>query len=222
VSVKTDDKEFTFPEGIPGSPDNWDFYTDNLWIADILQPGEPICLFDVTRDREELNFPHFSPGMRYNVEYKNGTCCEKSSANVSITYSNDSKNAFGVQLNLSGFVNSLKHIINDNKYVVVRARSSKETNTMIGLNFLSDEGKNFGANIELTKEWKDIEIPLSSFKSCSALILPSSYPLFLTEIWNSTADNNESFKDLNKIEFIQIICGKPETGFEIESIYLKK
>ena len=222
IAVKTDDKEFTFPQGVPGSPDNWDFYSDNLWSVDILQPGEPICLFDVTRDREDFIFPHFSPGMRYNVEYKNGTCCEKSSANVSITYSNDYKNAFGVQLNLSGFVNSLKHIINDNKYVVVRARSSKETNTMIGLNFLSDEGKNFGANIELTKEWKDIEIPLSSFKSCSALILPSSYPLFLPEIWNSTADNNESFKDLNKIEFIQIICGKPETGFEIESIYLKK
>jgi hypothetical protein len=231
VAVKTDDKEFTFPEGIPGSPDNWDFYTDNLWSADIWQPGESICLFDVTRDREDFIFPHFSPGMRYNIEYKNGTCCEKSSANVSITYSNDYKNAFGVQLNISGFMNSFKQIIDDFKYVVVRARSSKERNTMIGLNLLSDEGKNFGTNIELTKEWKDIEIPLSSFKSCSALILPSSYPLFLPAVWNSTADDKGTLKDLKKSAFIQIICGRPETGssdgksetgFEIESIYLKK
>jgi hypothetical protein len=128
-------------------------------------------------------------------------------------------------------VNSFNQIRDDYKYVVVRARSSKERNTMIGVNLLSGEGKNFGTNIELTKEWKDIEIPLSSFKSLSVLILPSSYPLFLPEIWNSTGDDKGTLNDLKKSEFIQITCDKPETGssngksetgFEIESIYLKK
>jgi hypothetical protein len=38
----------------------------------------------------------------------------------------------------------------------------------------------------------------------------------------TTSDDDELFKDLSKIEFIQIICTKPGTGFEIESVYLKK
>jgi hypothetical protein len=230
VSVKSDNKEFTFPGGIPGSPDNWDFYSEDLWNTDVLQTDSTISLLDVSRDREDFVFPHFSPLMRYNIEYKNGTCA-KSFASVGITYLANNKIPFGLQLNISGLVNSLKNTVNEYKYVVIRVRSIKESNTTIGLNFLSEDGKNFGAEIELTKEFRDIELPLASFKSCSALVLPASYPLFLPGIWNPVNDNNETFKDFSKTGSIQIICGnqktkspdgKSETGFEIESVCLKK
>jgi hypothetical protein len=230
VSFKLNNKEYTFPGGIPGSPGNWDFYSEDLWNTDILQPGELISLLDVTRDRGDFVFPHFNPLMRYNIEYKNGPW-KKSSVSVGITYSKNNIIPFGLQLNVSGLVHSLKNIVNEYKYVVIRARSIKESNTTIGLNFLSEEGKNFGAEIELTNEWKDIEVPLSSFKSCSALVLPASYPSFLPEIWNSAVEDKKPFKDVNMTGSIQITCGnqnskssdeKSETGFEIESVWLKK
>jgi len=222
VSVKTDDQVYTFPSEIKASPDNWDFYTDILWNTEVLKFGETICLFDASRDKEDFVFPHFSPDLRYNLNYQNGTCCGNSSLSVGVTYSKENKNGFAVQLSIAG-INSMKSIMNEYGYVIVRARSVNETK--IGLNFLSEDGKNFGAALELSKEWKDIELPVTSFRPQSALILPSSYPLFLSGIWKSTGCNENSFKDFSKLQFIQITCDKQETessNFEIESIYIKK
>jgi hypothetical protein len=223
VAVKTNAAEFTFPEGIQGIPDNWDFYTDKLWSTDILQQGESVPLFDVTRDREDFVFPHYKPGMKYNIEYKNGTCCDKSSLSVGLTYSPGIKTVYTVQLNVSGIINSLKDIVNEYSTVIVRARS--ENKSMAGFDFVLDDGRSFNSEIQLTKEWMDISLPVASFRQYRMMILPSSYPLFLPDLLDTKGKDKLSINDLCKIQFIQINCPGQDTilsNIEIESIYLKK
>ena len=91
-----------------------------------------------------------------------------------------------------------------------------------------DGGSYNSGIINLTNEWRDIEIPLSSFKPGTSLILPFSYPQFLPKFWENDGPQKINIGNLN---FIQIISDKSdsvqngdkyENGFEIESIILKK
>lgn len=132
-----------------------------------------------------------------------------------------------MQLNVSELLKSFDKSINDYNYIVLKGRSISDSNSINDINFLTLDGKNYGPNVELKKNWQEIRIPITSFKASSSLILPFSYPHFLTKIWNPDEKNESKEINLKNLNFMQIICpqavnAKSETGFEIESIILEK
>lgn len=231
VAVKAGDKKYTFPGRILSSPDDWDFRIDDPWTVLTSKQWENINLFSVSRDKGDLVFPHFSFGMRYNVDYKMGSDGDKISLSVKVNFSAENKILFGMQLSVAKKIKSVCPERNDYNYIVLRARSNQDTISKIRLNLLTDDGRNYTTSRDLNKDWMDVEIPISAFKIGDALLLPSSYPLFLPKIWYSPNGGDNSVLNPFAISAIQIVCdkagtevksGKLETGFEIESIYLTK
>jgi hypothetical protein len=230
VSVETGGKVYTFPGGEQISPESWDYTADELWKIKTIDPEEPLALFDVSRDRRDFIFPQYSKSMRYLPEYKNGSGNENKSLSVNISFTEENNIPFGLQLNVSGLIKSFNSQLNNYQKFVVRARSTQNAGTTIRLILLTGEGINYSAAIELKNNWQDIEIPFNQFKNNYALILPFSYPQFLPKIWDGKDTANAGYLSPGKIEYVQIVCdkssakinnGKMETGFEIESIYLK-
>lgn len=223
VSVKTGNKVVTFPGGINGSPNDWDFRIDNPWKVVINQPGESINLFSALHDRKDLLFPHYSKTMQYDVNYKSGSDGNSTSLAVKVRYSDENRISFGVQLAVDEKVKLLCDGQNDYRYIVIRGRSNQDTTSTIKLILLMEDGRSFASNVELQTKWQEIMIPLSKFKIGSSLVLPNSYPLFLPRITESVSENKSI--NLFALRVLQIVCDndmkeKTETGFEIESIYL--
>ncbi|OIO23938.1 MAG: hypothetical protein AUJ54_00550 [Ignavibacteria bacterium CG1_02_37_35] len=223
VSIKTENKYVTFPGGINGSPNDWDFRTDIPWKVLINKPGENINLFSASHDRKDLLFPHYSKTMQYDVTYKSGSDGNTASLAVKVRYSDENKIPFGVQLAVDEKVKSVCDEQNDFSYIVIRGRSNQNITSSVKLNLLTDDGRSFTSNVELQTQWQEIVVPLPTFKVGSSLVLPNSYPLFLPDVRESSSER----KELNpfNLSAIQIVCDsktkeKLETGFEIESIYL--
>jgi len=216
VSVKTGNKVETFPGGINGSPNEWDFRIDNPWKI-------VINLFSAGQDRRDFLFPHYSKTMQYDVNFKSGRDGNSTSLAVKVRYSDGNEIPFGVQLAVDEKVKSIVNEQNDYRSIVVRGRSNQDITSTIKLNLLMDDGRSFTSDVELQPRWEEIVIPLEKFVDGNSLVLPNSYPLFLPRVRESLRDA----KELNPFDLsaIQIVCDsnmkeKTETGFEIESIYL--
>lgn len=223
LSVKTGNKIVTFPGGITGSPNEWDFRIDNPWKIVISKPGANINLFSAVCDRKDLLFPHYSKTMQYDVNYKSGRDGNATSLAVKVRYSDGNELPFGVQLAVDEKVNSIVSEQNDYRSIVVRGQSNQNTTSSVKLNLLMNDGSSYTSVVELQTQWEEIVIPLEKFVNGNSLVLPNSYPLFFPRVRESLSDA----KELNPFDIsaIQIVCEdkmneKKETGFEIESIYL--
>ena len=231
VAVSTGDSSVIFPGGTRGVPGSWDFSPDNVWTLKVVAPHEPIVILDASRDSRDFVFPHFSPSLRYFTDYKNGLNSENVALSVRGSFSDSTSIPFGFQFALSDVVRPLVPCLDEYSRVVVTARSTRDSATTISLIFMTNDGQNYKTEIDIGKEWKGIEIPLTAFHPGTALILPDSYPRFLPKLWKGIDTAKHSALKLRDAHTIQILVdgsslrpgtqGK-EFGFEVQSVVLKK
>jgi hypothetical protein len=231
VVVEMGNKTMTFPGGIPNKPGAWDFSIDHLWSMTIVGAGEQFVLLDISRDRSDLVFPHYTRALRYSLDYVSGSNNTEIALSPTISFSDEAESSFGAQLSVSGIIAPVRHRLSDFHHVILKARSGQDSLCTLGLVFLMSDGKSCGANVDLQPEWKEIEIPLSAFRTRSALMLPGSYPLFLPKTWNVDEEGRDSKVDLRLLQGMQIVVDpsstrqtkhKKEIRFELVSIKLEK
>jgi hypothetical protein len=231
VAVEAGNKTITFPGEIPNKPGVWDFSISNLWNMTIVGPRQQFVLLDVSRDRNDFVFPHYTRALRYLLDYPSGSNSTEVALSPTVTFSNEAEIPFGVQLSISGILAPLRDQLSEYHHVVLKARSDQDSLCTLGIIFLMSNGKSYGANVDLPPEWKEIEIPLSAFQRRNALILPNSYPLFLPKIWKSGEDGSNGNLDLRSLQSIQIVVDPPPAGksdqkreirFELVSVTLEK
>jgi hypothetical protein len=231
VAVDTGDGVYTFPEGVHSVPGSWDYSAGKLWIVKVVGAGTPIVLLDGYRDRKDFVFPHFSKGMRYSVDYRDGPTSDEVSLSLVASWSDEDSTPCGFQLSVAQLVKSFAVHLGSYRHIVVNARSSQDSVCTIGVVFLMEDGKNCGVDVEINRSWQGIEIPLSEFRGRRALILPNSYPLFLPKVWNKDRTTLSDKPDLRLLRAVQIIVdrsnmktsgGKREVSFELSSINLGK
>lgn len=231
IAVDAGDQTFTFPEGIQGSPGKWDFSANHFWNLTVIGKEEPITLLDVSRDRKDFVFPHFSRSRRYVVDYKNGSTSENISLSTKVSFLDESEIPFGIQLSVSHIVTPLSVSLDDYAHIVVSARSLQDSTISIGVIFLMSDGINYGVSLGIKNIWEDTVIPLSAFQSKDTLILPDSYPQFLPKVWSAKHATTGMKLDLRKLQGIQIVLNPPsvhalhdkrEIGFGLISVKLVK
>jgi len=224
VAVETEKSIITFPEGVVNSPEKWDFNASQLWKTKVLSSRNYFALLDVSRDKKDFSFTPFSKSMRYKLEYSEGTDSESEAVSIKINYSLENNIPFALQHPVSNLITELGEGVKQYSKFVIKARSLEKGEINIKLAILTRDGKSFAAHTKLNSVWQEVEVPLEMFKRESSLIMPFSYPKFLPKIWEGVNSDDEKLK-LNESNFIQIICSSVanelETGFEIESIYLK-
>lgn len=225
VTAKINNKVYTFPDGKEISPDDWDFYFDNLWKTKVLDKNTPVELFNASRDYKDLVFPQFTNSTRFFVDYNNGSTSELSTIKISVQTSGKDEFPFGFQLNLSTILNSIKSNLSNYKTIILKARTLNDDKLKMKINFITDDGKCFQSETELSKLMEEKVLSLDDFKKGSSLILPFSYPKFLPKIWNNNSQSENEKLTLDKVEFLQFIIdkneNKPDHTFEIESLIIK-
>ena len=101
--------------------------------------------------------------------------------------------------------------------IIIRARSPQEIKMKLSL--ITNDADAFSTEIQLSKNWQDIEIPLSNLQADSFLLLPRPYPGFLPLYFKSAG--NRPF-DITKVEKLEISFGGKDqspTSIEVESVY---
>jgi hypothetical protein len=230
VAVESGDTTLTFPGATPGKPDRWDFLPGTLWSLKLVEPGEPVVLLDVARDRDDLVFPSYSKGMKYNIEYRNGSNSEELALSSDVSFTREGGADFGIQLNCSDRAKAWLNSGDGFHLVRTRARSTRDSVCKVAINLLMSDGQCLTAGVELGREWHDVAVPLAAFRGGSALTLPGAYPMFLPKSWNAAAVLSRAAQDLRSLQCIQVVAsggdvaeskGKREVGFEIVSILVE-
>jgi len=230
VTVKTEKNLSTYPGGVQKFPDDWDFSQNNLWEIKISKPGNAIVLLDIERDQRDFIFSQYNPAWRYSLDYSSGSNTDKSSLALKITFDKESVIPFGMQLNVSEILQPFATSLKQYEYLVIKGKSDDVSPSMVDVRFLMDDGRCYSARVEFSENWNDVKIPLTNFKNDSALILPNSYPQFLSKIWKANLTYTNKKLDLNLLQFIQITCEKQKSenqkdkskiAFMLESIMLE-
>jgi hypothetical protein len=209
---------FTFPGGFKGNPYAWDEWRNESYQTYVAAPDSPLELFNPTTDRSKI--------MLYNPDWRNNTV-EYITANkpnqlvLKATMNKPDGKAFmGWQYFFGDKIGGRKDELSSFTKLLVRARSSQEANAKISL--ISTTADAYASSISLSKEWKEIEIPLSSLKKDSYLLLPRPYPGFLP-LRFTTAGNNPL--NITEIEKLEITFGDGHSSLvsiEVESVRLEK
>ena len=91
------------------------------------------------------------------------------------------------------------------------------------LGLITTEANAYSTLVALTKDWKDIEVPLSSLQKDAYFLLPRPYPGFLPLKFTSPGNQPLNITDAERIEInFEGVTSTSPISIEVESVYLKK
>jgi hypothetical protein len=188
-----------------------------------VSPSEtPLVLFNATTDRNSI--------ILYNTDWRNNsveyTTADKPGQLVLKTILNKPalKQTMGWQYFFADKIRGRNTELSSFKKLVVIARSVQGAKVKIAL--ITKDAQAFAAYLPLKASFNEIEIPLSSLKKDSCLLLPRPYPGFQPLWFMSHATNPFNSNDIEKLEISfgaieQEQVGKP-LGVEVASVWLTK
>lgn len=223
-SVSINGAETTFPGALKGSPDNWDFVSNNSYWTMNLQPkGTPIILFDAKNDRNNLLYPKNAKVKQEYVSGQNGL-----GTVLKLGIDNLLGNNFLLKTTLSAD-NSLRNRGTEGfNTLAIKVRAFSEIEH-ISFGLLDKNGLAFSKQLKVNKGWQYLLVPLSSLKISDTMMI-KAYPTFmptLLEIPNENISIENS--ELSLIQGVQISFEKSAYsnkelkrwhGIELENISL--
>ncbi|MDQ6609218.1 MAG: membrane or secreted protein, partial [Bacteroidota bacterium] len=216
---KANGETYTFPGGFKGDPFAWDEWRNETYQTFVAAPGSPLELFNPTTDRSKI--------MLYNTDWRNNTveyitAGKPNQLVLKATMNKPTQGQFmGWQCFFGDKIAGRKGELSSFNKLVIRARSPQEGKAKLSL--ITTGAEAFATTISLTKDWNEIEIPLSSLQKGSLLLLPRPYPAFQPLRFTSSGNNSLNVSDIEKLE---ITFGEGASlspvSIEVESISLKK
>ncbi|SDH16171.1 cellulase family glycosylhydrolase [Chitinophaga filiformis] len=206
----------TFPGQYTGDPYAWDNYHRDTWQTYIAAPGTMLSLLDATKNKDLIMLPTYTPGA-----YTSGDRSEQLAIRIS---GNGTKTdtVTGVSRAVAAQLKGRSQELQAFNTVVLRARVTGQQTANARVALISANATAIAAVAPLTNEFRDIELPLNSFKSDQTLLLPRPYPGFMP-LWLKTGD--QSVPDLrtpDKIEITNIpAAGATPYTIEIIAVWLK-
>ena len=217
---KTDKNFYTFPGGLKGNPYAWDEYRNESWQTYIAAPETPLELFNATEDRSKI--------MLYNPDWRNNTVeyitAEKpKQLVVKVTMNKQGSAQFmGWQFFFGDKISGRKNELSSFSKLVLKVRSPQESK--VNLSLITTDADAYGTSILLTKDWKEIEVPINSLQKVAFLLLPRPYPGFLPLTFKSTGSKPLNIADTEKLEISfgdGVQLSSVPVIIEVESVWLK-
>ncbi len=224
IQVQQHDKYLSFPGGHEGDPTAWDYLNTDSWQTFVAAPDGNLSLFNATADREFANTFSMSYGRGTGAQFISGEQTGQLAFKASVQSTRKSQE-MGLQLYIGGKLKDrLPEVANYSK-VTLRARMQTGEAGKLRIALITNDASSYAAYIDLTDQYKDIEIPLSAFKPDSLLSLPRPYPGFQALWFKPASYSGLSVQKLDKLEITTVNDadepGKPY-GVEVESVLLEK
>jgi len=208
IIVTTAENTFTFPSGIEGNPGEWDFYDESNYVTRMVKENSPIYIFNAALDSDFI-VKQWKPGNQLvpgkipgEAEYQ---------VKIAQLFEEDieNKNAapvydYSFRFNFSEKIKGRSGELNEQKKLILKARSLSGKPEKIQLALVDKNGSSFGKIIEIPVENGEVTIDLSQLKPVKTAILPRPYPGFLPYYFEH---NNQEIFNLENIESIQFSIG---------------
>jgi hypothetical protein len=207
ITVKIGDSLVTFPSEVKGRPDKWGFTGNKFWNIKIVSPQTPILLLNPEEDLNKLEFTRIGDGIRFGIyEMRpsdvNGRAVYRLYLPVSIDRTLDD---YTISVTVKDRINSRKEVIQTAKSLRINARGS--TNWLGALVTLVEaDGTSWSKKITLSKDWKDIVIPVNELGISRGVKLPQGFPQ-RWNYWIEPAEGRGGPEDniqMDKVERLQI------------------
>jgi len=225
ILIKDSDKYYTFPGSHEGDPYSWDNINNETWQTFVAAAGGKLSLFNATTDRGSTNtyFPVFT--RNGGAQFASGEETGQLTFKASIPAIKQGQ-VMGFQLYIGDKTKYRLPEVAAYTKAVVRAKIITGQTGKLKITLIDNDASAYSADVDLTDQYKDIEIPLSGFKPDSGMLLPRPYPGFLP-LWFKAS----SFSGLavSKLDKLQITAGNdlsPDQynkpfGIEVESVTLE-
>ncbi|MDB5249065.1 MAG: rane or secreted protein [Segetibacter sp.] len=211
-----------FPGAQKEDPYAWDAYESESWETFVAPLNAPLVLFNANDDRRKLDI--YNPSWRNNViEYITaetpGQLVLKATMNKRAP-----QQTFGWQQVISGKLQVRQSEIGSFNEIVVKARTKGDLPVDIKIVLLTKDGLAFATHVSVSNQFKNIAVPLDSFKADSTLLLPRPYPGFQPLMFKAAATASFRLRDIEKMQvFMGEAANNIETSIlELESIFLDK
>ncbi len=225
IMIGDGDKYFSFPGGNEDDPSAWDNIHNETWQTFIAAPNGKLSLFNATTDRGRTNtyFPVFirNGGAQFTSGEETGQLTFRTSSPAI-----KQGQVMGFQLYVGDKIKYRLPEVSSFSKVVIRARMQSGQSGKLRVALTNSDASTYSASVDLTDQFKNIEIPLSSFKPDSSLLLPRPYPGFLPLWFKASSFNGLNISKLDKLEvtagnnLTSDLYNKP-FGFEVESVTLE-
>jgi hypothetical protein len=227
VAVWEGGKARSFPGPAPGEPHRWDFTGRDGWRVPVVAAGAPILLFDARRDRDRLLVPHPWEYVPFRLDLVAGSGPGRlAQAGVVEDLSPAPRH-----LALRSFLTAGQRLrlgqVRDDAVLRVRARAAGREKDRMELALVERDGTAWGAVVELTDEWREVDVPLRELRRVPLALLPRPYPQFLPYLFESAFGRDAPRPaELDGLQFAVHAELFPadevqgEHGFEVESVVL--
>ncbi|WP_049792105.1 hypothetical protein [Christiangramia forsetii] len=202
IIVSTEENKTTFPGGVAGSPENWDFYSEKQFQTKILNEDTSINLFNAAKDSDKMVI-NWSP--KNNLVPINENEAEFQVV-IDSLFKEDVENTnaepiydYSFRYNFQEKLGSRS--ILDKQKLVLTGRSLGENSEKVMIALVMDNGASFGKMIQLTNEIQDIEINIEDLKPVKTVTLPRPYPGFLPYYFDHSYSGKLKMENVESIQF---------------------
>ncbi|MVN21441.1 membrane or secreted protein [Mucilaginibacter sp. HMF7410] len=225
--VQTPDKKYlAFPGNHSGDPFSWDYLNTDYWQTFVAAPEGNLTLFNTTTDRTNAN-PYF-PGFGRNggIRFIAGEETGQLTLNMSMPKPQVNQ-AMGMQLFVGDKLQGRKTELASFTRIIVRARKTAGLAVPLRIALINKNAQSYAAYVDLSSDFKNIEIPLTAFKPDSSLLLPRPYPGFMPLWFKASSFNSLNISNTDKLEITINTGTLPQKNnepltIEVEKVWLQQ
>lgn len=218
IIVITNKGKETFPGEVSGSPEDWDFYFEEVYTTQIVKETKPLYIFNASEDEdyvvgewspENKLVPTDIPGeAEYQVKVEK--LFEKDVENPEAEPVYD----YSFRYNFNRKITGRKSELNSKNSLVIKARALTERTDKLQIALVMKNGAAFGTTLDLDQETKTYKIDLSALKPVKTVSLPRPYPSFLPYYFEHSYEGDFELENTEALQF--------SIGPGIEDIKLEK
>ncbi|HMJ67649.1 MAG TPA: hypothetical protein VK508_02075 [Cyclobacteriaceae bacterium] len=214
----------SFPGNIK-DPQAWDNITEESWTTRVAGEKSALALFTPGKDDKISNYPTWRRG--FQTSYVSG---DRPGQMILKMTSNDMTGvpAMGFQYSFVHKLRGRSSELGTFDRLVIRARATGAPAVKGKIVVTCADAFSAAATVDLTNEFQDIEIPISSFAPAECILMPRPYPGFLPLTFKATGSRSQI--DVATAERIEVTIGseiaptdkKNPYTLEVEYIWLQK
>ncbi len=205
IIVTTNKGKETFPGEVSGSPEDWDFHSEEVYTTQIVKETKPLYIFNAAEDEdyivgewspENKLVPTDNPG---EAEYQ---------VKVEKLFEEDVENPeaapiydYSFRYNFNRKIAGRKAELESKDSLVIKARALTESTDKLQIALVMKNGAAFGTTIDLNQETKTYKIDLSTLKPVKTVSLPRPYPSFLPYYFEHSYDGDFELKNAEALQF---------------------
>lgn len=218
ITVWSKGQPLTFPGGVQGLPDDWDFYNgDKLWSTEVVRPGSPTLLYgdDFFGEAEVFNVHLGNVRMQHVSGAQPGTMAARIGSFQAREASVDAAEgeAF-MRLFIKDIVKGRLEDLPKSDRLCIKIENHEGVDSLRA-GFTTKDGFTWKADMPCNDGI--VEIPLSSLKLVPTVLRPETYPAFLPDYFIPDPSLAPAFR-IQDIETLEVgTTGKPsDTDWHID------